>query len=83
MEDRPLPLQPTVVDLIMTVIEGLKAANERLGTQYAAEKIIFCSDDQYRKETYKLLTEALVEHVSGGEHRLPHATEEAPRGRSA
>jgi hypothetical protein len=68
---RPLPLQPTVVDLVTTVLEGLKAANDRLGTRYTAEKIIFCSSDQYRKETYKLLTEALVEHVSQKENHLP------------
>jgi len=79
-EGRPLSVQATVVDLMTTVLEGLKAGNERLGTRYAAEKILFCSADQYRKETYKLLTEALVEHVSREEHGLPHeAAKEAGR----
>jgi hypothetical protein len=80
----PVPLPPTAVDLVITVRKALQAANERLGTRYAVERILFCSSDQYLKNVYRELTESLVEHVSRKQHRLTHEpAEEASRGYSA
>jgi hypothetical protein len=50
-------------DLCREVLEGIRDANDRLGTHFGVMKVRYCADDPPIPGVYHRLAQALIEHV--------------------